>query len=127
MIRSGQKLAFTNQVKEPVNINRRNTPQGAIRAPARFLKSYDPKQRALERKGPPIRAKLDEIIPKEILLGHAVNITRRHMGMKADKLVRQIPVLDYPTKPKREQTRRAPNHLTIAEKKQWKRMKWYKG
>lgn len=120
LIRQGQKVAFTAQVKP------RNTPQGAGRPPAKFLKHCDSRQRYLDRRTPAIKADLSRIIPKEILLGHAVNVTRRHMALRPDYLVRSLPTLDQPRPSKRATPRKTPEGLTPAEKKLFKKMTWFK-
>lgn len=117
-------MAFTNAVKAPtklddVPVKRRNTPHGVSRTPAKYLKHYDSKQKLLER-GP------KDLIPKEILLGHAVNVVRKHMALRPDHLVRNIPTLDHPKVSTRAPARLPKDSgLTEGEKKAFRKMKWY--
>lgn len=125
LIRQGQKIAFTYAVKPAPEIKRSNTPSGARKPSAKFLKSYDAKQKAAER-SVRIQTRLEDIIPHDILLAHAVRVKRAHMGLSRDKLVRDIPTLDKPKALHHRVERKAPEGLTLHEKKLWKNMKWYK-
>lgn len=126
LIRSGERQSFTHAVKA------RNTPSGAAKPSARFLKSYDPKQRAAEQSGARIKdvgqapAMMELFIPADVLVAHAVHVVRGQLGLRKDHLVRQIPTLDKPKPKHHEVTRPVPKELTIYERKLWKKMSWYK-
>jgi hypothetical protein len=129
LIRSGERQSFTNA------INPRNTPRGAIKPSARFLKNYSKKQIKADEVGinsPPmskagqVHPFVEANIPHDVLCAHAVHVVRNQLGLKQDKLVRQVPTLDHPKPLSRTVTRRAPDGLTEYEKKLWKKMQWYK-
>lgn len=130
LIRQGQRMAFTHAVKPmPVIPPRRNTPAGPLRDSAKFLKYYDPKQKRLDGGKPMSKAGIpnpleEMLIPKDVLLSHAVHITRRDLALKQDKLVRSIPTLDMPKPRKRKEARKAPEEYNQAERKLWRKMAW---
>lgn len=122
LIRQGQKLAFTGTVKPLA----KNTPEGRSRPSAHYVKRFDGKQKYLEEtvrmRDEDNRRRAQYTFPKDVLLAHAVHITRGKLALRQDRLIRAIPTIEKPA-PKREIRYPRPTDWTTEyEKKLWREL-----